>query len=132
MLDNWLYLGIVMAAFAAGIYLLYRHGLLSTKQIRAISFVFQPRRNGDRFTLDACTGWVRHVVRFRESRTYRLTLDARLSRGEAELSLLDGQKRQLLKLNRQSSTGTIQLDSKSMYYLYWTFQDAAGRCALHW
>ena len=56
------------AAFAllAGIfvYLLYRRGLIVSKSIRAVLFLFQPGDGLDRATVDACTGWVRHAGRF--------------------------------------------------------------------
>ena len=103
-----------------------------SKSIAAILFVFRPCRDADRVILDSCTGWVRHMGRFSESRTYKFTLDAQLSKGNAEVLLLDAKKKPLMKLNRQSSTGTIALDGKNRYYLYWKFKDAAGKCELRW
>lgn len=69
------------ALVCGGIYLLYSRGLAAAKNIRAFLFVFRPGKTSHRFTLDACTGWVRHGVRFRESRTCAFTLDARLTGG---------------------------------------------------
>ena len=124
------------AAFAlllwALLYLLYRRGILSAKRVRAILFQFHTGSGGDRASLDACTGWVRHPVHFRESRTYTLTMDLRLSAGEAEVSLLDRDRRQLLRLNRHTPTGAIELDGRSRYFLHWTFQSASGQCQLRW
>ena len=42
----------------------YLGAIATTKCIRAILFVFVPGKNGDRVTLDSCTGWVRHMGRF--------------------------------------------------------------------
>lgn len=113
-------------------YLLYRRGFAVTKSIAAILFVFRPGKQGDRVSLDSCTGWVRHMGRFRDSRVYAFSLDCRLSKGSAEVLLLDRQKQELLRLNQVRSTGEIELDGGSRYYLRWEFKNATGKCELRW
>ena len=107
-------------------------GIATTKSISAILFVFQPRKNRDKATLDSCTGWVRHIGRFYESKTYTFILDAQLSKGDVEVLLLNQKKQPLLKLNRQFLSQTINLDGKSRYYLRWEFKHASGTCELCW
>lgn len=121
---------IILLALGAVVYLLYRRGLAVTKCIAAVLFVFRPGQDADRAKLNSCTGWVRHMGRFRRGRTYDFSFEAWLSKGEAEVSLLDRDKRPLLKLNRQSPTGTIKLEER--YYLRWEFQNATGQCELSW
>jgi len=94
--------------------------------------MFQPGKSADRTTLDACTGWVRHMGRFCESRTYTFSFDAKLSKGDVEVLLLDKEKQPLLKLSKQFPTQTIDLDGKSRYYLRWEFKSASGKCELRW
>lgn len=72
-------------------------GIATTKSIRAILFVFQPGKTKDKATLDSCTGWVRHIGRFYESRTYAFVLDAQLSAGSAEVCLLDQKKAAIIE-----------------------------------
>lgn len=103
-----------------------------SKSIAAILFVFRPGRDADRVTLNSCTGWVKHIGRFSENRTYEFSLDTQLSKGDAEVILFDAKKEQLIKLNRQSPTGKIDLDAKNKYYLRWEFEDATGKCELSW
>lgn len=111
----------------------YWGAIATTKCIRAIMFMFLPGKNGDKATLNACTGWVRHMGRFYENRTYVFVLDARLTEGDVEVLLLDKKKHPLLKLNRQFPSQTIELDGKkSRYYLRWEFKSASGKCELHW
>lgn len=110
----------------------YLRALAVTKSICAVLFVFLPGKNGDRFTLDACTGWVRHMGRFYESRTYAFALDVPLSAGDAEVYLLDEKKQPLLKLSKQFPYREIALDGKYRYYLHWEFRSASGKCALRW
>lgn len=103
------------------------------KCIRAIVFTFRPGKDGDTAALTSCTGWVRHRARLYESRTYTFVLDARLAKGEAEVVLLDKNKKPLLKLTPQAPTQTIALDAaKNNYDLRWEFKRASGSCALRW
>lgn len=81
--------------------------------------MFWPGKTKDRVTLNTCTGWVRHMGRFYESKTYTFVLDVQLSKGNIELLLLDKEKQPLLKLNRQLTSQAIDLDRKSRYYLQW-------------
>ena len=121
---------IIILVLGAVVYFLYSRGLAVTKSIAAILFVFRPGRDADRAELNSCSGWVRHMGRFHQGRVYEFSFEAQLSKGEAEVSLLDRDKRPLLKLNRQSPTGTIKLEER--YYLRWEFQNATGQCELNW
>ena len=123
---------IVFLALGAVIYFLYTRGLAVTKCIAAVLFVFRPGRDADRVELNSCSGWVRHVGRFQQGGAYEFSFESRLSKGEAEVSLLDRDKRPLLKLNSQSPTGTIRLEESGRCYLRWEFQNATGQCKLSW
>ena len=126
----WPYFFILAVCAAA--YLLYRQGIAVAKSIQAVLFAFRPGKEADRATLDSCTGWVRHVGRFPVSGTYEFAFDGQLSKGDAAVALLDREKRQLLRLNRQFPTGRVELDGRNKYYLRWEFKSATGKCELHW
>lgn len=71
--------------------------------------------------------------RFYENRIYTFALDARLTKGEAEVLLLDQEKQPLLNLSRQPPSQSIYLEGEtSRYYLQWKFQHASGTCELRW
>ena len=122
----------ISTAIGILIYLLHRQGFAVTKSIAAVLFVFQPGKRGGRASLNSCTGWVRHRGRFRKSWIMKFCFDCRLSSGDAEVVLLDSQKRELLRLNRYQSTGELKLDGTARYYLQWEFHRATGICELHW
>ena len=123
---------VAIAVIVIVVYLLYRQGLAVTKSIAAILFVFRPRRDADRASLNSCTGWVRHVARLRGGQAYELTLDCQLSKGSGTVSLLDRDKQPLLRLDRQSPNGKLELEGKGRYYLHWEFEHATGQCELRW
>lgn len=110
----------------------YLRSIATTKSIRAIRFVFHPGKHLDRATLEACTGWVRHAGNFPESKIYAFVLQTRLSKGSAEVLLLDQQKRPLLRLGEHAPTQAIALEGKGRYYIRWEFQHATGQCELRW
>lgn len=131
-MSKWAYFAIFFAVLGVVMYLLYRQGFAVSKSICAAFFALHPRRNSDQTVLDSCSGWVRHTGRFHESRIYQFSLDARLSKGTAQVLLLDKDKRQLLRLNGQLPEGRIELDGKAKYYLDWEFKEATGKCELRW
>ena len=111
----------------------YLRSIAVSKSIAAILFVFRPSRDADRVILGSCTGWVIHMGRFYDSRTYEFTLDTHLlSKGYAEVILLNAKKEALMKLNQQSPESKIDLDAKNRYYLRWKFEGASGKCELRW
>ncbi len=107
--------------------------LATRKCIRAVLFVFLPEKTRDKVLLGACTGWVRHMGPFEESRKYAFSLDAKLTKGEVEVLLLNRQKQPLFRLRKQSPSQTIELDGQNCrYYLRWEFRHASGQCELRW
>ena len=127
----WLLIGF-WVVFGIGMYLLYRNGFAVTEVIAAVVLLFWPGKGRDRVRTVSCTGWLRHRGRFRESGWYRFSLDNRLTKGEAEVLLLDRDKRELLRLNRGLSAGEAELNGKDKYYLRWEFRSATGSCELRW
>lgn len=132
--DVEVYLGFLVfgALTGAAAYLLYCRGIAVTKNVAALSFVFRTGKDGDWAALNSCTGWVRHVGRFRRSGTYAFSLDCRLSKGDASVLLLDQEKREFLHLNRYRASGSICLHRECRYSLRWEFQNATGKCVLCW
>lgn len=123
---------ILAALLSALIYLLHRQSFVTTKCIAAVLFVFRPGKQADCVSINSCTGWVRHVGRFRQDRTYTFCLDCQLSAGSVGVTLLDRQKRELLCLNQNNCTGKLELSGNTRYYLRWEFKNATGKCELHW
>lgn len=119
---------------AAGMFalFLYRRGLMTAKSITAAFFLFRPGKDQDQASLNSCSGWVRHMTKFRETGVYRFSLNLQLSDGSAEAILLDRKKCVLLHLNRRLRTGTAKLEENGRYFLHWDFEGATGTCELRW
>ena len=90
----------------AVVFFLYSQGLVESKKIKAILYVFRPGKYADRVTIDSCTGWAKHAGRFCESRSYEFVFDGQLSSGDVDVILLD-KKKPLLRLNLQSPIGKV-------------------------
>lgn len=111
---------------------LYFRSMIETKSIAGVLYAHCPGRNADRLTLNSCTGWVRHIGYFPESGMYVFTFEKQLSRGTAEVALLDREKRPLMRFGSQCPAGSIELDAKRGYSLRWDLEGATGKCELRW
>lgn len=131
-MNKWLLFLLLTAFFCVAMCLMYREGIALSKSISAVMFLFRPGKNTDRLTLDCCTGWVRHRGRFHESGRYYFTFDGDISKGDAEVLLLDQNRQPLMKLSRQSPVGSMELDGRCGYYLRWELRNATGKCGLRW
>lgn len=111
---------------------LYIRSLMESKSVAAVLYAHCPGRNADRLTLNSCTGWVRHIGYFPESGTYVFAFETQLSKGTAEVVLLDREKRALARFGPQCPAGSIELDAKRRYTLHWDLKGVTGRCELRW
>ena len=123
---------VLPAVLCIGLYLLCFRGIAVTKCMTAMIFMFWPGKDSDKTTVDSCDGWVRHVGRFRESRTYEFVLYSEMSKGNVEVFLLDQEKQPLLRLTPWLPSGSITMDGNSRYYLQWNFISDTGRFELRW
>ncbi len=122
----------LMLLISGVLYLLYKNGIAVTKSIAAVKFVFHRTKNGDKAALNSCNGWLKHIVRLREGRIYEFNFNDQLTKGDVEVTVLDKDKRELLKLNRIRSAGKIKPDGKNRYYIRWNFKSADGNCEVRW
>lgn len=127
-----LFLLLFPPVFGVAMYQMYQRGYAVSKSIAAIVFIFHREKNADRVTVDSCTGWVSHGGLFRESRMYEFVLDARLTKGDVEVLLLNQKKQPLLRMNKWHPAACATLDGSSRYFLRWEFSKASGECELRW
>ncbi len=111
-------------------YILYQNGYMVTKAIRSIKFIGTER--GKKASFMACTGTLKRIVLFRESRIYRFILYTELEKGSVEVYLLDSAKNVVLKLDQENAEERIMLDGTSKYTLVIRIQEATGYYELEW
>lgn len=110
----------------------YYLGVFVTRCTVALRFVFRAKKDRDTVVVSSCSGWLRHMGRFHESRIYHFALDTKLTWGYAEVQLLDQKKKLLCTLNARHPNHSIFLHRQKRYYLKWTFQRVSGQCVLTW
>lgn len=110
-------------------YFLYINGYMILTSKRAMMFIGSKRGKEARFA--SCSGYIRRIVRFTESRQYEFTFEAELSKGNVSIELLDSSKKRVmfLKENRQ---GTVSVEDGKRYYLMIRFESATGSYSLDW
>ena len=119
---------LLIPAAAAGMWLLYQNGLMVLNSKRALSFVGSDR--GRRASFTACTGTVRRILRFSESKTLRVVFSPVLTKGSVTMELLNSQKQPLLLLDETHLTGSIAVEKGQRYQLVFHFQSATGEYSL--
>ena len=115
---------LLIPAAAAGMWLLYQNGLMVVNSKRAVSFVGSDR--GRRASFTACTGTIRRIVRFSQSKSLRMVFSPVLTKGSVAVELLDSRKQSLLRLDETCPTGSIFVEKGQRYHLVFHFQSATG------
>ena len=119
---------LLIPAAAAGMWLLYRNGLMVVNSKRAVSFIGSDR--GRRASFTACTGTIRRIVRFSQSKNLRMVFSPVLTKGRVAVELLDSRKQSLLRLDEARPTGSIFVEKGQRYHLVFHFQSATGEYSL--
>ena len=129
----WHY-GLLIVACAVGLWLLYDNGYMLMQSKRALTFVGSGigRQSHFGFQFTGCTGSVSRVLRVKESGTYTVTLDSRLSKGSVRFLLLDGAKAPVLVLNPEKEQGGIYLEHGKRYFVRMEFDHASGDSRACW
>lgn len=129
---------IVFAAVVLGCaiqYTLYINGYLIVKSIMALVFRGSARRwwkGRPAARVVACSGWVRKVIRFKESREYQFTFVSNVSKGSITTEVQNRKKETILKLDSENNHGFLAVDNRERYYLVVKFQKATGDFELTW
>ncbi len=117
---------IIITAF----YFLYMEGLGTVNMkfalMDAVSF------DGRRSRFRSCNGYMKRVVRFKEDRIYRFSLELALSKGDFWVELLDASKNTILRLDQNTPSAAAELSSGKRYRLVFRFKSASGRYRLSW
>lgn len=123
-----------IAAAALGAYFLYTNGYLPVQSKRALVFAGSMGAGGRQcyagFT--ACTGYIRRVLKFRDTGEVRFLFTGRISKGSVDIFVLDRDKKPLLILNPSCPTGTLRAEKGARYYLMVRFDGADGDYQLEW
>lgn len=114
-------------------YLLYINGILVINAKRAVMFVGSIRGNSHcRASFSSCTGYIKRVIRFKESKTYQFTLHSELENGELEVMILTSSQQPVVSLNSAQRNAVVDMDCSKRYYLIFTFRSATGTYELNW
>ncbi len=121
---------ILFFIIAAAFYFLYSAGLMSIQSKRAVLFLGSVSGKSARFS--SCTGCIKRILRFRDSRSYRIFFNLELAGGDASAEILDSAKRTVLRLDSLVRSGSISVEKGKRYYLVLRFRSATGSYTLNW
>lgn len=110
-------------------YLLYINGYMVISSKRA--FMFLGSERGKKAMFSSCTGYVKRVVKFKESKVYNIDFKLELEKGEVVLELLDAKKQVILSLNK-SECSKIKVENGKRYCMILRFKSATGSYEVTW
>lgn len=132
-MDVFIILAAIFVLMAALFYLLWISGYMVLNAKRAVLFVGSLRgKNKCEVTFSSCDGYVKKVIKFKESRGYTFNLDGEVSKGSLHVIVETRNKEKLLELTPAVKTGFLTVDEKCRYYLVLKFEKAEGRFKLQW
>lgn len=110
-------------------YLLYINGYMIVTSKRA--FMFLGSKRGKKAMFSSCTGYIKRVVKFKESKMYHVDFNVELEKGEVTLEFLDAKKQLILSLNG-SDISQIKVENRQRYYMVLRFKTATGSYEVSW
>ena len=122
--------GMIVLGMLAALYLLYVSGCMPVSVRRARMYVGKSGGWGARFA--GCEGWIRRIVRVKESRVYDVELTEELTGGTVTAELRDAQKRTVLRLDGEHPRASVALEKGGRYEMTVRFQSATGSFSLQW
>jgi len=126
------YHGVLLALCLVVFYFLYDNGYMITKSKTALTFIGSRVKSGFAFQFTGCTGYVGRVLRVKESGTYTVTLDAKLSKGDVRFLVLDSRKIPLLILTSEGNQNGVYLETGKRYHIRMEFRHASGDSRASW
>lgn len=121
---------LIMAGIFGLFYILYLNGIIALTTKRSIMFIGSLNGKKARFT--QCSGTLRRIVRFKESRNYYFMLDSMLTSGAMDIELLDSKNNQIMKLDAFLKSKSVYVEEKEKYYLLIRFHKATGSYEFDW
>lgn len=114
-------------------YLLWINGYMVLKVKRAAVFVGSLKRgNKCEATFSSCDGYVKKVIKFKESRGYTFNLDCDVSKGSLHVIVENKNREILLDMTPTMKTDLLAVEEKCRYYLVLKFEKAEGKFKLQW
>ena len=129
-MEHALLTALLLISMGMVFYLLYINGFLVTSAKKAAMYIGTMRGRKASFT--ACSGYIKRVIRFKESGTIHFHFHLELSKGEVTAELLDANKQRVLRLSSSDPTASASVQASARYYLVFRFKAATGNYLLSW
>ncbi len=115
-------------------YVLYINGYMVIKSISAIAFIGSIGRfkNRSKATFLACNGYIKKVIKFKESREYQFIFNCTISKGDIVVEVQNRHKETVLVLDTVHRNGVLDAHCAERYYLILKFKKADGSFELTW
>lgn len=114
-------------------YVLYNNGYMVSGSKSAKVFVGKNRgTNAYWMQFVECSGELKRMVRFRQSKEYKFYLNANITVGMVAIEILDKEKQVVLRLTPEQPEARMMADCTQKYYTVYKFENASGAYEMTW
>lgn len=90
-------------------------------------FMGQKYKNKHITSVKSCSGYIKFVIKFKESSTYSFENEIQLIQGAINIEILDKNKNVILLINNENTTKTLMIDKSKRYYIKINYVRATGK-----
>jgi len=132
-INDLIWAPITIVIFIILFYILWINGYLTKSVMASVLFVGSLRsKNRCRFKFIYCNGYIKKVIKIKESRNYIFIFNSNITNGYVTAEVQDVNKRILLQLDKDNPESVIKLEKNYRYYLVLRFVKAKGEFDLAW
>lgn len=128
--------GVILLLGPSLFYFLYLHGFGVINAKSALYYRGTPRlgknQNCIKADFNACSGWMKRVVRLPKSRQYRFEFTCHVTKGSVSVELYGKEKTPLAVLQENGQSILVSTGEQSIYRVVTRFGKANGEYQLRW
>lgn len=123
---------ILLIILAAVMTCLYLNGAFEFQIKAALVYVHKRLADGEKMTVNRCTGISRRVIKFKEDGKYEFSFETELTGGSAEVMILDSHRVEIARLDSDTARTTAAVNKGERYFLCWKFSHVSGELRIGW
>ena len=112
---------------------MYDNGYIGITSKAAVVFIGSfPKKTSWQATFTKCKGTMKRIIRFEDSKSYNFKLDLEIDEGELVVEIMDSNKQVVLRLDTNTTTGSIDVGDNRKYYMTVRIGAATGKYVVSW
>ena len=113
---------VILLVLVVVFYLLYLCGIMPIRSMKSLAYVGTFRGA----SVTKCTGYIKRILRVRQSKLYHLLLDSKISEGNIKVEILDSSKKRIVVMDKDNISADVDMEKFKKYYIIVYFENVTG------